>query len=57
MAVGSHPLIMQIFKEVGASIADDSADAGRGGGGGELSEEQKAQKRFPNTKSDGFGKK
>lgn len=47
--IGSHPLMLQIFKEIGVTISDDNSNGGRGGAGGELSEEQKAEKRFPNT--------
>jgi hypothetical protein len=50
IAVGSHPIMAQIFKAVGVMTGDDTTSGGRGGAGGERSEEQKAKDRFKNTK-------
>jgi len=51
VALGDHPIFLRVFAEIGKAIADDSlSGAGRGGGGGEMSDEEKAKARFPNTK-------
>lgn len=48
--LGNHPIFLKVFAAVGQAISDDSlAAGGRGGGGGELSDEDKAKARFPNT--------
>lgn len=48
--IGSHSVMLRIFSAIGSKIADDSGHLGGNGPGGELSPEQAAQKRFPNTK-------
>jgi len=51
LALGNHPIFLRVFAAIGKAIADDSMSAGgRSGGGGELSDEDKAKARFPNTK-------
>lgn len=50
LPLGNHPMFLRVFAAIGQAIADDSMSAGgRGGGGGELSDEEKAKARFPNT--------
>lgn len=46
--LGNHPIFLRVFAAVGQAISDDSF-GGRSGGGGELSDEDKAKARFPNT--------
>jgi hypothetical protein len=51
LPLGNHPIFLRLFAAIGKVISDDSLNAGeRGGGGGEVSEEESAKKRFPNTK-------
>ena len=51
VSLGNHPLFLKVFSEIGKAISDDSMNAGgRGGTGGELSDEEKAKARFPATK-------
>jgi len=50
VALGDHPMIIRMFHAIQSKIADDSMTGGRGGSGGEQSEEEKAKARFPNTK-------
>ena len=50
VSLGDHPMFLKIFASIGKAISDDSFNADRGGTGGELSEEDKAKSRFPNTK-------
>ena len=51
LALGDHPLFLRIFAGIGKVISEDSlSQGGRGGTGGELSDEDKAKARFPNTK-------
>ena len=48
--LGDHPTFLKIFAAIGKTISDDSLSAGgRGGAGGELSDEEKAKARFPAT--------
>lgn len=50
VALGDHPTFLKIFAEIGKAISEDSLSAGgRGGMGGEQSDEEKAKARFPNT--------
>lgn len=49
--LGNHPMFLKVFAQIGKAISDDTLNAGgRGGAGGELSDEEKAKARFPNTK-------
>ena len=48
-ALGNHPTFLKLFAEIGKTIGDDTTNPGRGGSGGELSEEDKAKARFPAT--------
>lgn len=50
LTLGSHPLFVKAFHGIAKLVANDALDTGRNGGNGLLSEEQKAQARFPNTK-------
>ena len=48
--LGDHPTFLKIFAAIGKTISDDSLSAGgRGGAGGEQSDEEKAKARFPAT--------
>jgi len=48
--LGNHPMFLKVFASIGQAISDSSlGDGGRGGGTGELSDEDKAKARFPNT--------
>jgi len=50
LPLGNHPMFLKVFSSIGKAIADDSISAGgRGGSSGELSDEDKAKGRFPNT--------
>ncbi len=49
VSLGDHPMFLRVFAAIGKAIADDSLNTGRGGGGGELSDEEKAKARFPKT--------
>jgi len=50
VALGDHPVFLRVFAEIGKAIADDSmSGGGRGGAGGEMSDEEQAKARFPNT--------
>ena len=46
--LGDHPAFLRKFAAVGKALGDDSL-GGRDGGGGEMSDEDKAKARFPNT--------
>jgi len=48
--LGNHPIFLKIFANIGKQISDDRINSGRDGNNGELSEEDKAKARFPNTK-------
>lgn len=50
LALGNHPIFLKVFHKLGSLISDDSAAGGRGGEGGQVSDEEKAKQRFPNTK-------
>lgn len=50
IALGDHPVFLRVFAQIGKTISDDSANAGRGSAGRENSDEAKAASRFPNTK-------
>jgi len=50
IALGNHPMFLKIFANIGKKISDDSINSGRDGHKGEMSEEDKAKARFPNTK-------
>lgn len=51
VSLGNHPMFLKIFHQLASSIADDRLNTGRGDGiNGESSEEERAKKRFPNTK-------
>jgi len=47
--LGDHPMFLRVFAHFGKIISDDSANAGRNGGGQGGSDEAKAASRFPNT--------
>ena len=48
--LGNHPMFLKVFASIGQAISDSSlGEGGRGGGTGELSDEDKAKARFPNT--------
>lgn len=50
LALGDHPIFLRIFERFATKMGDDSINAGPGSGaGGELSDEEKAKKMFPNT--------
>lgn len=48
--LGDHPAFQKLFHRLGVQTSDDNANAGKGGVGGKLSEEDKAKEDFPNTK-------
>ena len=50
LALGDHPMFLKIFANIGKKITDDSINSGRDGHKGELSAEDQAKARFPNTK-------
>ena len=50
ISLGEHPVFRRIFANIGKATGDDNANSGSSGLGGELSPEQAAEKRFPNTK-------
>lgn len=51
LSLGDHPMFLKIFQQIGSVISDDVLNSGGGEGGeGGMSEEDKAKKRFPNTK-------
>lgn len=51
VTLGNHPTFLKVFAAIGKAISDSSlGDGGRDGGGTELSDEEKAKSRFPNTK-------
>jgi hypothetical protein len=50
VALADNPVFRKLFYEVGKAIGDDGANVGQTGLGGELTDEQKAEQRFPNTK-------
>lgn len=47
--LGEHPKFLKNYHRVAAAISDDSANSGMNNPSGELTEEQKAAKRFPAT--------
>lgn len=49
VVLGEHPRFLKLFHRIGAAISDDSANSGMNRAGGELSEEDSAKKRFPNS--------
>lgn len=52
--LGNHPVFLKVFAAIGKAISDSSlGEGGRGGGNGELSDEDKAKARFPNTNFQG----
>lgn len=51
VTLGNHPTFLKVFAAIGKAISDSSlGDGGRDGGGRELTDEEKAKARFPNTK-------
>lgn len=51
LALGNHPMFLKIFQQIGSVMSDDSLNHGGDNSlNGGLSDEQEAQKRFPNTK-------
>ncbi|MCK5608526.1 hypothetical protein KAR91_41980 [Candidatus Pacearchaeota archaeon] len=48
--LGEHPMFLKQFHRIAKLTSDDNANSGMNNPSGELSEEQKDQKRFPNTK-------
>ena len=49
VVLGEHPRFLKLFHRIGLAISDDGANSGSNRASGELSEEDKAEKRFPNT--------
>ena len=50
VALGDHPVFLKVFHAIAKSVSDDFLVAGgRGGAGGETSDEEKAKARFPAT--------
>jgi len=50
VVLGNHPTFLKVFAAIGKTISDSSLSGGRDGGGRDLSDEDKAKSRFPNTK-------
>lgn len=50
VTLGNHPMFLKAFHGISKVMANDALDSGRDSGNGMLSDEAKAQKRFPNTK-------
>jgi hypothetical protein len=51
VSLGDHPTFLKVFAAIGAVISDDSLSLGgrSGSGSGEMSDEERAKSRFPNT--------
>lgn len=49
LSLGDRKIFLKMFAAIGKTIGNDSLSGNRGGGGGELSDEERAKKRFPNT--------
>ncbi len=49
LILGEHPKFLKLFHRIAGSISDDGANSGMNRGSGELSQEDKDKKRFPNT--------
>lgn len=49
VVLGEHPRFLKLFHRIGLATADDGANSGSNRASGELSEDDKAKKRFPNT--------
>lgn len=50
LSLGDHPVFLKVFAAIGKAISDDSFTGDRGAGNrGEMSDEDKAKARFPNT--------
>ncbi len=50
LPLGNHPMFLRVFAAIGKAVSVDSMNAGgRGGAGGETSDEEKAKARFPAT--------
>ena len=47
--LGDHPMFLKIFADIAKTISDDQGSGDRGGIEGNLSDEDKAKKRFPKT--------
>lgn len=51
VTLGNHPVFLKVFASIGKAISDSSlGDGGRDGVGRELTDEERAKARFPNTK-------
>jgi len=51
LEIGNHPMFLKLFHRVGSIVGDDSMNFGRGVvDGSGMTDEEAAQKRFPNTK-------
>jgi len=51
LPLGNHPMFLKVFQQIGSIIGDDKINQGRGNGlESGASDEDKAKKRFPNTK-------
>lgn len=49
LPLGDHPVFLKIFANIGKVVSDDSAMGDRSTKGHEMSDEDKAKQRFPNT--------
>jgi hypothetical protein len=51
LPLGNHPMFLKVFHQIGSIIGDDKINHGRDGSlESGMSDEERAQKRFPNTK-------
>lgn len=48
--LGEHPRFLKLFHRIGLAVSDDNANSGSNRASGELSEEDAAKARFPNSK-------
>lgn len=47
--LGDHPVFLKVFAQIADAISDDTASGRNAGASGEMSDEEKAKARFPNT--------